>query len=159
VIGLELGSVYAARGPKLTVIEYLDAINPAWEAEVQKKNFMRILKKQLVSTFVIGRPRCRAQKRAKTKPKVTYKLTQDDSRTTRLRTRRFWCRQAEARSTTAGPLNWAVGALQTAARDRGCNTRGKPLSTGIYAHRRCDRRPDAGPTKPEDEGYRPPRGR
>ncbi len=30
VIGLELGSVYARLGTAVTVIEYLDAITPAW---------------------------------------------------------------------------------------------------------------------------------
>jgi dihydrolipoamide dehydrogenase len=45
VIGLELGSVYARLGSKVTVIEYLDRILPGMDAEVAK-NFQRILQKQ-----------------------------------------------------------------------------------------------------------------
>ena len=44
VIGLELGSVYARLGTKVTIIEYLDYITPGMDAEVQK-TFQRILKK------------------------------------------------------------------------------------------------------------------
>jgi dihydrolipoamide dehydrogenase len=36
VIGLELGSVYARLGSKVTVIEFLDVITPGMDAEVQK---------------------------------------------------------------------------------------------------------------------------
>jgi dihydrolipoamide dehydrogenase len=45
VIGLELGSVYARLGSKVTVIEYLDRILPGMDAEVAKQ-FQRILEKQ-----------------------------------------------------------------------------------------------------------------
>ena len=45
VIGLELGSVYARLGSKVTVIEYLDRILPGMDADVAK-NFQRILQKQ-----------------------------------------------------------------------------------------------------------------
>jgi dihydrolipoamide dehydrogenase len=45
VIGLELGSVYARLGAKVTVIEYLDRILPGMDLEVAK-NFQRILAKQ-----------------------------------------------------------------------------------------------------------------
>ena len=45
VIGLELGSVYARLGTKVTVIEYLDRILPGMDAEVAK-NFQRILERQ-----------------------------------------------------------------------------------------------------------------
>ena len=45
VIGLELGSVYKRLGSDVTVIEYLDAITPGMDAEVQKV-FQRLLKKQ-----------------------------------------------------------------------------------------------------------------
>jgi dihydrolipoamide dehydrogenase len=45
VIGLELGSVYARLGAKVTVIEYLDRILPGMDADVAK-NFQRILQKQ-----------------------------------------------------------------------------------------------------------------
>jgi dihydrolipoamide dehydrogenase len=45
VIGLELGSVYARLGSKVTVIEYLDRILPGMDLEVAK-NFQRLLQKQ-----------------------------------------------------------------------------------------------------------------
>ncbi len=52
VIGLELGSVYQRLGTKVTVVEYLDAITPGMDAEVQKQ-LQRILTKQGL-TFVMG---------------------------------------------------------------------------------------------------------
>ena len=52
VIGLELGSVYARLGTKVTVIEYLDAITPGQDAEIAKQ-FQRLLGKQGL-TFVTG---------------------------------------------------------------------------------------------------------
>jgi dihydrolipoamide dehydrogenase len=45
VIGLELGSVYARLGSKVTAIEFLDRILPGMDLEVAK-NFQRILQKQ-----------------------------------------------------------------------------------------------------------------
>lgn len=45
VIGLELGSVYARLGSKVTVIEFLDRILPGMDLEVAK-NFQRLLQKQ-----------------------------------------------------------------------------------------------------------------
>jgi dihydrolipoamide dehydrogenase len=45
VIGLELGSVYARLGSRVTVVEYLDRILPGMDAEVAK-NFQRLLQKQ-----------------------------------------------------------------------------------------------------------------
>ncbi|MDR5651731.1 dihydrolipoyl dehydrogenase [Ruixingdingia sedimenti] len=45
VIGLELGSVYARLGTKVTVVEYLDALIPGNDAEVQRA-FEKTLKKQ-----------------------------------------------------------------------------------------------------------------
>jgi dihydrolipoamide dehydrogenase len=45
VIGLELGSVYARLGSKVTVVEYLDRILPGMDGDVAK-NFQRILQKQ-----------------------------------------------------------------------------------------------------------------
>jgi dihydrolipoamide dehydrogenase len=76
VIGLELGSVYARLGSEVTVIEYLDAITPGMDAEIQK-TFQRTLKKQGL-TFIMG---AAVQKTdaTKTKAKVTYKLRKDDS--------------------------------------------------------------------------------
>lgn len=45
VIGLELGSVWGRFGAEIEVIEYLDKITPAMDAEVSR-NFQRILEKQ-----------------------------------------------------------------------------------------------------------------
>jgi dihydrolipoamide dehydrogenase len=45
VIGLELGSVYARLGTRVTVIEYLDRILPGMDGEVAKQ-FQRLLEKQ-----------------------------------------------------------------------------------------------------------------
>ncbi|WP_113913230.1 dihydrolipoyl dehydrogenase [Roseovarius dicentrarchi] len=52
VIGLEMGSIYGRLGAEVTVIEYLDAITPGMDSEVQK-TFQRILKKQGLK-FVMG---------------------------------------------------------------------------------------------------------
>jgi dihydrolipoamide dehydrogenase len=52
VIGLELGSVYARLGSKVTVVEYLDAITPGMDAEVAR-TFQRILQKQGLE-FILG---------------------------------------------------------------------------------------------------------
>jgi dihydrolipoamide dehydrogenase len=45
VIGLELGSVYARLGTKVTVVEFLDRLCPGTDKEIAD-SFMRILKKQ-----------------------------------------------------------------------------------------------------------------
>ncbi|MGL4310823.1 MAG: dihydrolipoyl dehydrogenase [Paracoccaceae bacterium] len=76
VIGLEMGSVYARLGAKVTVIEYLDAITPGMDAEVAK-SFQKILAKQGLE-FVLG---AAVQKVTTTKGKATvsYKLRKDDS--------------------------------------------------------------------------------
>ena len=76
VIGLELGSVYARLGAEVTVIEYLDAITPGMDGEIQK-NFMRILKKQGIN-FVLGAA-VQSAEASKSKAKVSYKLRKDDS--------------------------------------------------------------------------------
>ena len=76
VIGLELGSVYARLGAEVTVIEFLDAITPGMDAEIQK-NFQRTLKKQGLN-FVMGAA-VQSVKAMKTKAKVTYKRRKDDS--------------------------------------------------------------------------------
>ena len=52
VIGLELGSVYARLGAEVTVVEYLDAITPGMDAEVQKQ-FQKVLTKQGLK-FILG---------------------------------------------------------------------------------------------------------
>lgn len=76
VIGLELGSVYARLGAEVTVVEFLDAITPGMDAEVQK-TFKRILGKQGLN-FVLGAA-VQEVETTKTKAKVTYKLRKDDS--------------------------------------------------------------------------------
>ena len=76
VIGLEMGSVYARLGTQVTVVEFLDAITPGMDAEVQK-NFQKILKKQGLD-FVMGAA-VHTVETLKTKAKVLYKLRKDDS--------------------------------------------------------------------------------
>ena len=76
VIGLELGSVYARLGSEVTVIEFLDAITPGMDSDVQK-TFQRTLKKQGLK-FILGAAVSSVEK-LKTKAKVTYKLRKDDS--------------------------------------------------------------------------------
>ena len=76
VIGLELGSVYARLGTEITVVEYLDAITPGMDPEVQK-TFQRMLKKQGLN-FVMGAAVQKTEV-AKGKAKVSYKLRKDDS--------------------------------------------------------------------------------
>ena len=76
VIGLEMGSVYARLGSEVTVIEYLDAITPGMDAEVQK-TFQRTLKKQGLE-FIMGAA-VQGVETLKTKAKITYKLRKDDS--------------------------------------------------------------------------------
>ncbi|MEY8830198.1 dihydrolipoyl dehydrogenase [Sedimentitalea sp. XS_ASV28] len=76
VIGLELGSVYARLGADVTVVEFLDAITPGMDGDVQK-TFQRILKKQGL-TFIMGAA-VQKTEATKTKAKVHYKLRKDDS--------------------------------------------------------------------------------
>lgn len=77
VIGLEMGSVYARLGTKVTVIEYLDAITPGMDAEVSK-NLKKILQKQGIE-FVLGAA-VQGTKAGKKSAKVSYKLRKDDSK-------------------------------------------------------------------------------
>jgi len=79
VIGLEMGSVYARLGTDVTVVEYLDAITPGMDAEVQK-TFQRILKKQGLK-FVMGAA-VQSVETLKTKAKVNYKLRKTDKEET-----------------------------------------------------------------------------
>ena len=76
VIGLELGSVYARLGSEVTVIEFLNAITPGMDSDVQK-TFQRTLKKQGLK-FIMGAAVSSVEK-LKTKAKVTYKLRKDES--------------------------------------------------------------------------------
>jgi dihydrolipoamide dehydrogenase len=79
VIGLEMGSVYARLGTEVQVIEFLDAITPGMDTEVQRQ-FKKILEKQGMS-FVMGAAVQKVEA-TKTKAKVTYKLRKDDSEET-----------------------------------------------------------------------------
>ncbi len=76
VIGLEMGSVYARLGTKVTVVEFLDQITPGMDAEVQK-GLQRILKKQGLE-FVMGAA-VQSVDAKKTKATVHYKLRKDES--------------------------------------------------------------------------------
>ncbi|MBU3029939.1 dihydrolipoyl dehydrogenase [Paracoccus marinaquae] len=76
VIGLELGSVYARLGTDVTVVEYLDAITPGMDGEVQKQ-FQKILAKQGLK-FILGAA-VKGATATKTKAKLTYALKKDDS--------------------------------------------------------------------------------
>ena len=69
VIGLELGSVYARLGARITVIEYLDRILPGMDLEVAK-NFQRLLQKQGF-TFKLS---SKVTSAAKTKTGVTLQV-------------------------------------------------------------------------------------
>ena len=76
VIGLELGSVYARLGANVQVIEFLNAITPGMDAEVQK-TFQRTLKKQGLGFTMGAAVQSVAVKN--NKATVTYKLNKDDS--------------------------------------------------------------------------------
>ena len=78
-IGLELGSVYARLGAEVQVIEFLDAITPGMDAEVQRQ-FQKMLTKQGLS-FTMGAAVQKVEA-TKSKAKVTYKLRKDDSEQT-----------------------------------------------------------------------------
>jgi dihydrolipoamide dehydrogenase len=69
VIGLELGSVYARLGSEVTVVEYMDAVCPGMDKDVQR-GFKRILEKQGL-TFIMGAA-VQGVEASKTKAKVTY---------------------------------------------------------------------------------------
>ena len=76
VIGLEMGSVYARLGAKVTVIEYLDAITPGMDGEIAR-SFQKILTKQGLN-FVLGAAVQGTEVKGG-KASVTYKLRRDDS--------------------------------------------------------------------------------
>ncbi|CUK05798.1 Dihydrolipoyl dehydrogenase 3 [Shimia thalassica] len=69
VIGLELGSVYARLGSEVTVVEYMDAVCPGMDADVQR-SFKRILEKQGLK-FIMGAA-VQGVDTTKTKAKVKY---------------------------------------------------------------------------------------
>ncbi|MTD99152.1 dihydrolipoyl dehydrogenase [Paracoccus sp. YIM 132242] len=76
VIGLELGSVYARLGTQVTVVEYLDAITPGMDGEVQKQ-FQKILTKQGLK-FVLGAA-VSGVETTDGAAKVSYTLRKDNS--------------------------------------------------------------------------------
>jgi dihydrolipoamide dehydrogenase len=69
VIGLELGSVYARLGSEVTVVEYMDAVCPGMDKDVQR-TFKRILEKQGLN-FIMGAA-VQGVETSKTKAKVKY---------------------------------------------------------------------------------------
>ena len=71
IIGLELGSVYARLGAEVTVVEYMDAVCPGMDADVQR-TFKRILEKQGLN-FIMGAA-VSGVDATKTKAKVKYAL-------------------------------------------------------------------------------------
>ncbi|MEP2718531.1 dihydrolipoyl dehydrogenase [Pseudophaeobacter sp.] len=71
VIGLELGSVYARLGSEVTVVEYMDAVCPGMDKDVQR-GFKRILEKQGLK-FIMGAA-VQGVEATKTKAKVKYAL-------------------------------------------------------------------------------------
>ncbi|WP_347268011.1 dihydrolipoyl dehydrogenase [Paracoccus sp. (in: a-proteobacteria)] len=76
VIGLELGSVYARLGTEVTVVEFLDAITPGMDAEVQKQ-FQRLLARQGLK-FILGAAVSEVEI-DEGKAEVSYKLRKDGS--------------------------------------------------------------------------------
>ena len=140
VIGLELGSVYARLGSEVTVIEFLDAITPGMDSDVQK-TFQRTLKKQGLK-FIMGAAVSSVEK-LKTKAKVTYKLRKDDSE-----------HQLDADTVlvATGRRTFTDGlgleALGVALSDRGQIKTDNQMAHQCQWHLcnwGCDRRPNAGP--------------
>ena len=76
VIGLELGSVYARLGAKVTVVEYLDVVAPGMDGEVQKQ-FQKVLAKQGLE-FILGAAVSEVEVE-NGRAEVEYKLRKDDS--------------------------------------------------------------------------------
>lgn len=76
VIGLELGSVYKRLGADVQVIEFLDAVTPGMDGEVQR-NFKRTMTKQGLG-FTMGAAVQKVDV-VRNKATVHYKLRKDDS--------------------------------------------------------------------------------
>lgn len=76
VIGLEMGSVYARLGARVTVVEYLDTITPGMDAEIAR-TLQRLLKRQGID-FILGAAVQGAVVKGG-KATLTYKLRKDDS--------------------------------------------------------------------------------
>ena len=79
VIGLELGSVYARLGTKVTVVEFLDTLIPGADAEVQR-TFARLLKRQGLE--IITGAAVQSVETARGKSKVLYQLRKDGKEAT-----------------------------------------------------------------------------
>ncbi|SEO00683.1 dihydrolipoamide dehydrogenase [Salinihabitans flavidus] len=79
VIGLEMGSVYARLGTEVTVVEYMDAITPGMDKDVQR-SFRKILEKQGLE--IITGAAVQSVEALKTKAKVTYKPKKGDEEIT-----------------------------------------------------------------------------
>ncbi len=78
-IGLEMASVYARLGAKVTVVEFLDTITPGMDGEI-RKTFQRMLKKQGLD--IVLNTAVQSVEALKTKLKVTWKARKDDAETT-----------------------------------------------------------------------------
>ena len=76
VIGLELGSVYARLGSKVTVLEFLDQITPGMDLEVCKALQKQLAKQGL--EFVLGAA-VQSAEPGENGVHVTYRLRKDDS--------------------------------------------------------------------------------
>ncbi|MCV6597445.1 MAG: dihydrolipoyl dehydrogenase [Mangrovicoccus sp.] len=76
VIGLELGSVYARLGTKVSVVEFMDTITPGQDLEVARQ-FQKLLAKQGLE-FTLGAA-VQSVDSSGEKAKVAYKLKKDDS--------------------------------------------------------------------------------
>ena len=79
VIGLELGSVYSRLGAEVTVIEFLDAVTPGMDGEIQRQ-FQKMITKQGLK-FIMGAAVQGVETKGG-KAKVTYRLRKDDSEAT-----------------------------------------------------------------------------
>ncbi len=75
VIGLEMGSVYARLGTKVTVVEYLDHITPGMDGEIARA-FQKMLRKQGLA-FILG-----AAVQSAGDGRVTYRLRKDGTEAT-----------------------------------------------------------------------------
>jgi dihydrolipoamide dehydrogenase len=76
VIGLEMGSVFARLGAKVTVVEYLDSIVPGMDADVIRQ-FAKILQKQGIE--IVTGAAVEAVEREGDRATVRWKLKRDDS--------------------------------------------------------------------------------
>ena len=76
VIGLELGSVYARLGSKVTVLEFLDQITPGMDLEICKALQKQLAKQGL--TFILGAA-VQSAEPGEGGVLVTWKLRKDDS--------------------------------------------------------------------------------